>query len=580
MPLLTLPTEVLYAIIEDALLTLPDLSSLAQTNQHLNFLVTPLLIKRAGINDVLLFAAQRGFASQVDYALSLGANPDGSDRHSTCPALLWAAMGGHEAVVTLLLQHGADVHIAVACGWTALHWAVATGAEYETILEGVGDASRAVVDSFARRSALWAMKHRGPRYSPYSPYVSTHRYVTSDEETPASFPRAPHAARHPGHSAVVGILLDHGADINACDRDGKTALGRAVQFADVASVQELLRRGAGVDYGSLGFLTSLAAGSCEEEIFELLAPYERHTGFPEGEMLRVFLVATASGNERVLKYLLTRGVSLTAADQLTGFNALEMAASQNQVSMVSLLLREGMDVNAPGSHGRTALHCAQSPEMVTLLLSHGADTQARDSWGQTPLHAMARMEDSLAAVACIPLLLAHGATIDAHDRFDRTPLHRAVISSTLEVVTLLVHHHACISASDDHSLTPLHWATMAQRLDMMQFLVSAGADITVRSAHGRTILHELFRLWTVDVDPHYEEETVWIQLAAKCAYHGCSVGGRTTFRLSNSWEPVVGLLLRLGVDVDAVDDEGMTAAHAATAAGFDVESWANIAARG
>lgn len=570
MPLLTLPTEVLYGIIEDAILTLLDLSKLTQTSQHLHFIVTPLLIKRGGINDVLLFAAQRGFASQTDHALSLGGNPDCSDPEFMCPALLWGAMGGHEAVVTLLLQHGADVRRNIACGWTALHWAVATGAEYETILSRVGYAARDVGDSFARRSALWAMKHRGLLYSPY---VSAHRYVMDHDKTPAYFTPAPHLGRHPGHSAVIGILLDHGANINACDRDGKTALGRAVQLADVPSVRVLLCRGAGLDYGSIRFLTTLAAGSCEEQIFELLAPRERHTVFPEGEMLHVFLAAAASGNERVLMYLRTRGVSLTAADQHTGANALEIAVSHDQVSTVTLLLREGMDVNAPGREGRTTLHCARSPEMVTLLLSCGADPEAGDSWRQTPLHAMARMVDTVAAVACIPLLLTHGATIDALDRFDRTPLHRAVISSTLDVVTLLVHHNACISASDDHGLTPLHWAAMAQRLDLLQFLVTAGADITVRSERGRTILHMFFELWSVDVDPHYEEETVWIQLGGTCAYHGMFMGGRTTFTLPNCWEPVLSLLLRLGVDVEAVDDEGMTAADTATVAGFHIAEW-------
>lgn len=82
----------------------------------------------------------------------------------------------------------------------------------------------------------------------YSPHLSRHVYDTLNTEgSPTFFSRAPHVGRHQGHSAVVELLLDHGADVNSCDRDGKTALGRAVQFADVASTPDLLRRGAGVD---------------------------------------------------------------------------------------------------------------------------------------------------------------------------------------------------------------------------------------------------------------------------------------------------------------------------------------------
>lgn len=95
----------------------------------------------------------------------------------------------------------------------------------------------------------------------------------------------------------------------------------------------------------------------------------------------------------------------------------------------------------------------------------------------------------------------------------------------------------------------------------------------MRSEHGRTIVHTLFQPWLVDVDPRYEEETVWIQLAGTCVYHGLFIGRWTTFTLPNCWKPVLNLLLRLEVDVEEVEDEGMTAADTATVAGFNIASW-------
>jgi len=68
------------------------------------------------------------------------------------------------------------------------------------------------------------------------------------------------------------------------------------------------------------------------------------------------------------------------------------ATREAALTMLELLLTDGLDVNERDSSGDTLLHWAARsgyPEAVALLLRHGADAGARNQTGQTPLEAAA-----------------------------------------------------------------------------------------------------------------------------------------------------------------------------------------------
>ncbi|PMD55240.1 uncharacterized protein K444DRAFT_508926, partial [Hyaloscypha bicolor E] len=70
----------------------------------------------------LLWAAKRGHEGIVKLLLEKGANADAADGGGWTP-LLWASEGGHVDVVKLLLKKGANVDAADRTGRTPLHWA-------------------------------------------------------------------------------------------------------------------------------------------------------------------------------------------------------------------------------------------------------------------------------------------------------------------------------------------------------------------------------------------------------------------------------------------------------------------------
>lgn len=208
----------------------------------------------------LAAAATLGDLEAVRKLLALGLPVDGRDAQG-CTALLRAAGGGHAAVVEWLLAQGADPALGSTSGATALGVAVSAGCDaIVTRLVAAGArVDQALADgitplmlaaALGRDSIVASLLLRGAR-----PEASDRRGAN-----------ALHAAvqfawssggEQPAHS-IISRLLDAGADLNACDEDGASALllllgGRvdaglpAVNPALPALVQLLLLRGADSD---------------------------------------------------------------------------------------------------------------------------------------------------------------------------------------------------------------------------------------------------------------------------------------------------------------------------------------------
>jgi ankyrin repeat protein len=201
-----------------------------------------------------------------------------------------------------------------------------------------------------------------------------------------------HGASDRGHTEVVRILLELGADPTAQDKYGWTPLHSASQMGNVEAIWMLLERGA------------------DPEVQDKYGWTPLH-------------IASHLGNVEAIRVLLEQGADPTAQDD-DGWTPLHTASYMGNVEAIRVLLERGADLEAQDKHDNTPLLTASSMgdvEAIRVLLELGADPTAQDKSGQTPLHIASWMGN----VEAIRVLLERGADPTAQDKDGQTPSQNA-----------------------------------------------------------------------------------------------------------------------------------------------------------
>ncbi|MDP6425249.1 MAG: ankyrin repeat domain-containing protein [Planctomycetota bacterium] len=150
------------------------------------------------------------------------------------------------------------------------------------------------------------------------------------------------------------------------------------------------------------------------------------------------------------------------------------AAAGGDLDKVQELLAGGMDIEAKGARGFTALTAAIHQDkngVAKELIRRGADVNARDANEETPLF-WATFRGNLGMTK---RLLDAGAKINARSRTGNTPLFDAIRAGKKKVVELLLRRGADPNQADSSGRTPLSLAGDALQAEMVKILKRYGA---------------------------------------------------------------------------------------------------------
>ena len=383
------------------------------------------LLLRAGANakasnrygvTPLALAALNTNASVVEMLVSAGADPNASSPEGETILMTAARAGGAEAI-KVLIAHGARVNATEKWqGQTALMWAAA---------ENHPDAIKALVERGAEinaRSKEWQF----PEY----------RYQTNGMAV-FQLPRGGwtalmYAARQNAIEAAAA-LADLGADMNAGDPDGTTALQLAVINVHYDLANRLLEKGADPNVADRSGMTALYAA------VDMRGPANMLTR-PEPKLLdridavdlvKSLLAHGANPNARLKKPIIGRHQNLVGDASLgEGTTALMRAAKGGDLPVLRLLIAGGADPTITQKDRTTTAMIAASSgakeeaalDALKLLAEHGVDIDAFNTNGQTVLHnAAGRGFNSI-----VKYVAEAGAKLDRRDRQRRTALDVAL----------------------------------------------------------------------------------------------------------------------------------------------------------
>ncbi|KXH63431.1 hypothetical protein CSAL01_04545 [Colletotrichum salicis] len=277
-----------------------------------------------------------------------------------------------------------------------------------------------------------------------------------------------------GHEAVVRLLLDRGAHIEAADEEGRTSLLWAAENGHEAVVELLLDRGANTEAADKKSRTPLlwAAKNGHEAVVRLLLDRGANIEAAGKWGTTPLSWAAEYGHEAVVRLLLDRGAHIEAADE-EGRTSLLWASKNGREVVVRLLLDRGAHIEAADEEGRTSLLWAAEngrETVVRLLLDRGAHIEAADEEGRTSLWWVVYNEHGMENEDVVKLLLDRGAHIEAADEEGRTPLWWAAESGDEAVVRLLLDRGANTEVADEEGRTSVWWASKNGREAVVRLL--------------------------------------------------------------------------------------------------------------
>lgn len=361
----------------------------------------------------LMTCAGRGEVQAVKRLLARGADPDAAEKSDGQTALMWAAAGKHPPVVRALIEHRADVHARSKVRPVPEPFIVERKVNFYN--RNYPPTTRFRKTSGGFTPILFAAQQGDVDTT--AALLAAGANVNDGTEEDGS---ALVIAIASGHETLSLFLLEKGADPNAHDGNGITALHYSLH----AGLQNLagMRPAPSDRFGWIRpnmpavMKALLAKGADPNARVKHSWPFVANdfVGRTSDEAHQVdmtgatpFLLAAASGDAASMRVLLDAGAD-PKAKNIEGVNAVVLAAGlgtelkkgneERYLESAKLAVELGVDVN--GKHeqdGRTALHAAVVQgwtEMIRFLVASGVKIDAKDMWGQTALTiAMGDPED-------------------------------------------------------------------------------------------------------------------------------------------------------------------------------------------
>jgi ankyrin repeat protein len=393
-------------------------------------------------------------------------------------ALYLASELGHDKIIQMLLESGADVNAQGGDYSNALHAASYKG--HNKIAQMLLDRDADVnAQGGAYGNALQAALTGG-----YDKIAQMLLDSGADVNTQGgAYGNALQAASHRGHDKIMQMLLDKGADVNAQGGRYGNALQAASHGGHEKIAQMLLDRGADVNAqgGRYGNALQAASHGGHEKIIQMLLGSGADVNAQGGHYSNALQAASYKGHNKIAQMLLDRGADVNAQGGDYG-NALHAASHGGYDKIIQMLLDSGADVNAQGGDYGNALQAATDggyDKIIQMLLDSGADVNAQGGHYSNALQAASYVgHDKI-----IQMLLDSGADVNAQGGDYGNALHAASYKGHNKIAQMLLDRGADVNAQGGRYGNALQAASYKGHNKIAQMLLDSGADVNTQGGH-------------------------------------------------------------------------------------------------
>ncbi len=404
-----------------------------------------------------------------------------------------------------------------------------------------------------------------------------------------------------GNKAAVRSLLQKKADVNAAQTDGTTALHWAVRLDDLETAELLIRAGANVAAATRAGATPLQLAAVNGNA-AIIAALIKAGADPNAPVTKygdtTLMMAARTGNPEAIKVLLDNGATANAVETWGGTTALMWAVSESHPDAAKMLIDRGANVNVRSkivpSEGRRGGSTSNSSVTSLPRDPEPGEKPKKDYYGGfTPLHFAVRQGD----MESTRRLVAAGADVNTVSADGKASLELAIYNGNYEIASFLIDNKAQVNHADAEGFTPLFWTVDRRNMEtnpgmpwmvtldplpLIKKLLASGANpnafvdniptsrrsalnLTPRTTFATALARAAFSadmelvqlLLSNGADPNIvssHNETALMQAAGYAWIDGYSRGKSNAERLE-----VIKLLVKLGANVNAADDAGITA---------------------
>ncbi|XP_074029329.1 uncharacterized protein isoform X1 [Leptinotarsa decemlineata] len=515
-------------------------------------------------------------------------------------------------MVRILVDYGTSVDIRNGEGQTPLHVAAAEGDEVLVKYFYGVRASASITDNQDRTPMHLAAENGHANIIE----LLADKFKASILERTKDGSTLMHIASLNGHADCATMLFKKGVYLHMPNKDGARSIHTAARYGHVGIINTLLQKGEKVDVTTNDNYTALhiAVESCKPAVVETLLGYGADVHVRGGKLKETALhiAARVKDGEKCALMLLKSGAGPNLATY-DGQTPVHVAARYGNLQTLLLLLEDGGDPQFKNKKGETPLHLASRDcrpdvvqhlinyikdhkgenkaaayvnevndndetalhyvcavpkdevempnsdrEVVKLLLENGADVKLQTKQHESAFHyvALAGNNDVLME------MISHMSPTDSQKALNRqnaigwTPLLIASRKGHIDLVNNLLGNHARVDVFDLEGRSALHLAAEQGYLQVCDSLLSHKAFINSKSRNGRTALHlaamnGYIHLVQFLIKDHNAVIDI-LTLKKQTPLHLAAAAGQIE---------VCKLLLDLGADIDATDEDGQKPIH-------------------